>query len=71
MSAAIRAAELLGRELHGMFMERREVTTREDIRQVSDAEAYEGAALAAEAFGEPEFAAKLRKQAESMKNWLE
>jgi hypothetical protein len=32
MSAAIRAAELLGRELHGMFTERREVSTRDDIR---------------------------------------
>jgi hypothetical protein len=60
MAAAIRAAELLGRELHGMFTERREVSTRDNIRQLSDAETYEGAARAAEAIGEPEFAAKLR-----------
>jgi hypothetical protein len=60
MSAAIRAAELVGRELHGMFTERREVSTRDNIRQLSDAEAYECAARAAEAIGEPEFAAKLR-----------
>jgi hypothetical protein len=41
MSAAIRAAELLGRELHGVFVERREVSTRDDVRQLSDDQLYE------------------------------
>lgn len=65
MSAAIRAAELLGRELHGMFTERREVTNRDDIRQLSDAELYERMAQAAEAIGEPELGAKLRRKGRS------
>jgi hypothetical protein len=65
MSAAIRAAELLGRELHGMFTERREVTSRDDIRQLSDAELFERMAQAAEAIGEPELGAKLRRKAQS------
>jgi len=64
MSAAIRAAELLGRELHG-FTERREVTNRDDIRQLSDAELYERMAQTAEAIGEPELGAKLRRKAQS------
>jgi len=33
MKVDIRVAELLGRELHGMFMGRQEVTTREHIIQ--------------------------------------
>jgi hypothetical protein len=65
ISAAIRAAELLGRELHGMFTERREVTTRDDIRQLTDAELHEQLAQQVEAMGEPEFAAKLRRMGQS------
>jgi hypothetical protein len=65
MSAAIRAAELLGRELHGMFTERREVTNRDDIRRLSDAELFERMAQAAEAIGEPELGAKLRRKGQS------
>jgi hypothetical protein len=61
MSAAIRAAELLGRELHGMFTERREVTKGDDIRQLSDAELYERMAQQVESLGELEFAAKIRR----------
>ena len=64
MSAAIRAAELLGRELHG-FTERREVTNRDDVRQLSDPELYERMAQTAEAIGEPELGAKLRRKAQS------
>jgi hypothetical protein len=61
MAAAIRAAELLGRELHGMFTERREVTSRDDVRQLTDAELYEQMAQAVDSMGEPEFAAKIRR----------
>lgn len=61
MSAAIRAAELLGRELHGMFTERREVTTRDNVRQLSDAELHEQLAQQLESMGEPDFAAKIRR----------
>jgi hypothetical protein len=61
MSAAICAAELLGHELHGMFADRREVTTRDDVRRLSDAELREQLAQAVDAMGEPEFAAKIRR----------
>jgi hypothetical protein len=61
MAVALRAAELLGRELHGMFTERREITTRDDVRKLSDAELYEQMAQAAETMGAPEFAARIRR----------
>jgi hypothetical protein len=48
-----------------MFVHRREVTKRDDVRQLSDAELYEQAAQAAEAIGEPEFAMKIRRMAQS------
>jgi hypothetical protein len=60
MAVALRAAELLGRELHGMFTERREVIKHDDLRRLSDAELYERAARAAEDIGEPKLAAKFR-----------
>jgi hypothetical protein len=60
MSTALRATELLGRELHGMFTERREVKL-EDVRQLSEAELHEQLAQAVEAMGAPEFAAKIRR----------
>jgi hypothetical protein len=65
MSAALRAAELLGRELHGMFTERREVTTRDDLRELSDAELYEQLARQVESMGEPKFATKIRRMAKA------
>jgi phage terminase small subunit len=65
MSAAIRAAELLSRELHGMYIERREVTTRDDVRALTNAELYEQLAQQIEALGEPAFAAKIRRMAQS------
>src|SRR5436190_4387172 len=46
-SAALGVAEL-GRELHGMFTKRREVTTRDDVRQLTDAELRERMAQAIE-----------------------
>jgi hypothetical protein len=61
MSVALRAAELLGRELHGMFTERREVVTKDDVRQLSEAELREQLAQAVEAMGAPEFAVKIRR----------
>jgi hypothetical protein len=60
MSVALRAAELLGRELHGMFTERREVKL-EDVRQLTGAELHEQLAQAVEAMGEVAFAAKIRR----------
>ena len=65
MSAAIRAAELLGRELHGMFVERREVVTRYDVRELTDSQLHEQVAQAVESMGEPEFAAKVRRMGQS------
>jgi phage terminase small subunit len=61
MATALRATELLGRELHGMFTERREVVTKDDVRQLTDAELHEQMAQAVEAMGAPEFAAKIRR----------
>jgi hypothetical protein len=48
-----------------MFTERREVSTRDNIRQLSDAEFYERTAQAAEAIGEKDLAAILRRMARS------
>jgi len=64
MSAAIRALELLGRELHGMFTERREVIKRDDVRKVPERDLYEQAAQHVEAMGEPKFAEKIRRMAQ-------
>ena len=44
-----------------MFADRREVTTRDDVRRLSDAELREQLAQAVDAMGEPEFAAKIRR----------
>jgi hypothetical protein len=64
-SAALGAAELLARELHGMFTERREVVTRDDVRQLTDAELRERTAQAVQAMGEAGFAARIRRMAQA------
>jgi hypothetical protein len=64
MSAAIRALELLGRELYGMFTERREVIKRDDVRKVPEDDLYEQACQHVEAMGEPKFAEKIRRIAQ-------
>jgi hypothetical protein len=65
MAATIHAAELLGRELHGMFTERREVIKRDDLRKVPEIDLYEQAAQHVEFMGERDFAAKIRRMAQS------
>jgi hypothetical protein len=48
-----------------MFVERREVVTRYDVRELTDSQLHEQVAQAVESMGEPEFAAKVRRMGQS------
>jgi phage terminase small subunit len=62
MSAAIKAAELLGREIAGLYAERREITTREDLSHLSDEQLHDELVKAIEALGMPNVAARVRER---------
>lgn len=63
-SAAIRASELLGKELAGMYVDRKEIGGPGDFARLSDGDLRELAAKEAESLGFHDVAANLR-QAES------